>query len=286
MTDINIVDTDYMPDIYNNLEYYDRTPDIYNLDDFNRKTHGDIVHIKYNNIEEHIEIIFNNIIITSKEFNKAKLLNNYIIKINILKLIKKFNKFNNSTFKMFIISDIEKDKDIISGMYMMSDCTYTDFVFINDLQIYIKKYCNLPASSWYWDYYKDYNPDIILVTTGPRIGAFMLFSNEPIEPLFHFNLDKMKYIKKYIFDTECGFKMIYNIYKYHNMVFVYLTHLANDNGDKYIMAWWDKESGEFLANFDNLYRFINNDFNEITKSINFKSIIGDYKYTFVYRYSI
>jgi hypothetical protein len=112
-----------------------------------------------------------------------------------------------------------------------------------------------------------------------RSIPFMLFSNDIIEPVPYFDITKMKYIKQYIVDVMKNTKLVYMIYKYHNMIFIYNSHIIY-NDMKQVFTYWDDKLKKFYCDFN----IIPPALFSYCREIDFASIIGDYKNTLIYEY--
>jgi len=109
---------------------------------------------------------------------------------------------------------------------------------------------------------------------------FIIFSDDIIEPVPYFDITKMKYINKYTHNVpDSGFKLVYMIYKFYNMIFIFNSHIIeNDRMEKF--TFWDKEHKCFNCNFDIVPESLYFDCN----CVNFKPVIGEFKNTLIYRY--
>lgn len=235
-------------------------PDIYDLSHFNKKTQNIVVSIQY--INNRLEITHNDHI-QYDDFFMVNSMHNELY----------YNIKNSST----IIDLICKG---LCGFYKRDSDRW---VCINDdciVRITVKQHIyfhkiNIPRGfsmvSSNYTYFQ-----------GNMQMPFMFFSNDIIEPILSFDMTKMKYIKKYIVNVQdTKYKIVYMIYKFHNMVFIYISHII-DFITEYTVAEWDKTRKKF--NYDKLSKKMLQEIYNNSEMIDFRPVIGDYKHVLVYDY--
>ncbi len=244
-------------------------PNIYDLTNFNKKTHNIIVNIRYNESENHIEITHDGITLTDTNFTGKNRIFYYDI--------------NNSSVCM----DLLKQK--MSGFYQKIDDRFDTIrwtsincdCIINvdyNVDIYFYKK-NIPP------FYEILNRDNIKIYPFVCCGyyckvPFIIFSDDIIEPVQYFDITKMKYLKKYIYNIpDSGFQLVYMIYKFHNMIFIYNSHII-ENDRKERFTYWDEKEKCFHCDFDS----VPHDVYFYCEDIDFTPVIGKYNYTLIYRY--
>jgi len=236
-------------------------PDIYDLSHFNKKTQNIVVSIHY--INNRLEITHNDHIEYDDHFIR-----------NINKPPELYYNIQNSS----TIIDL-----ICKGLYGFYKSDFNRWVCINSdcivrittrQHIYFHK-INIPHGFCMSSF-------SCTIFSNNMQMPFLIFSNEPIEPILCFDMTKMKYIKKYIsYVPDTKYKIVYMIYKFHNMVFIYISHITDDMTE-YKVAEWDKTRKEFI--FNEQPKYMLQEIYNNSEMINFRPIIGDYKHVLVYDY--
>ncbi len=232
-------------------------PDIYDLSHFNKQTQNIVVSIQY--INNRLEITYNDQI----EYDDYFMINSTKSEL--------YYNIKNSSIIMRLISEG------LCGFYKLHDNRWIDDCIVRitvKLNIYFHK-INIPRGfTMVSSNYTHFLANIKI--------PFIIFSNDIIEPILCFDMTKMKYIKKYIVNVPyTKYKIVYVIYKFHNMVFMYISHIIDDMTE-YKVAEWDKNRKKFNYGKPpkNMLKQIYNN----CEMIHFKLVIGDYKHVLVYDY--
>lgn len=247
-------------------------PDIYDLTQFNKKTHNIVINLRYNESAGHIEITQDGHTIIDTNFVRGR--------DKIFYNIKNSKLIMNYIVNLKMAGFYESISEISGRLYWQNINTDSNWnIHFNDtVDVYFYK-PNLPP------FYEACIRDNIKIYPFVCCGyyckvPFIIFSDDIIEPVPYFDITKMKYIKKYIHnipDTELS--LVYMIYKFHNMVFIYNSHII-ENDRMEVFTYWDKEYKCFNCNFDN----VPDDLYFHCGDVDFKHIIGEFKHTLIYRY--
>ncbi len=236
-------------------------PDIYDLSHFNKKTQNSVVSIQY--INNRLEITYND----QTEYDDFFMVNS--------KQTELYYNIKNSSIIIDLICKglcgfYKRDSD--RWVCLNDDCIVRITVKLN---IYFHK-INIPRG-------------FIMISSnythfqGNMKRPFIIFSNDIIEPIISFDMTKMKYIKKYIINVpDTKYTIVYMIYKFHNMVFMYISHIK-DCMTEYKVAEWDKTSKRFNYNKPPEHKMLIEIYNN-SEMIDFRKVIGDYKHVLVYDY--
>jgi len=243
-------------------------PNIYDLTNFNKKTHNIIVNIRYNESENHLEITHDGITITDTNFTKKN---------------KIFYNINNSSVCMDLLKQrmygfyqkIDDRFDTIRWKSINLDCIIN---FDYNVDIYFYK-SNIPP------FYEILNRDDELIFPFVSCGyhskiPFIIFSDDIIDPVPYFDLNKMKYIKQYIHiipGTEL--KLVYMIYKFHNMIFIFNSHII-ENDRKERFTYWDEKEKCFHCDLESVPQDV-----YYCDGVDFTPVIGKYEHRLFYCYT-
>jgi len=235
-------------------------PDIYDLSHFNKQTKNSVVSIQY--INNRLEITHND----KTEYDDFFLVNSMHNEL--------YYNIKNSS----IIIDL-----ICKGLCGFYKSDFNRWVCLNDdciVRITVKQHIyfhkiNIPRGfSMVSSNYTHFQANMKI--------PFIIFSNDIIEPIISFDMTKMKYIKKYIVNVpDTKYKIVYMIYKFHNMVFIYISHII-DFMTEYKVAEWDKTRKKF--NYNKLSKNMLQEIYNNSDMIDFRKVIGDYKHVLVYDY--
>ena len=244
-------------------------PNIYDLSCFNKKTHNIVINIRYNESENHLEITHDGIITTDNNFTGKKKIfyntKNSSVCVNLLK----HNMYG-------FYATVDERFDTLKWNSINCDCIIK---FEYNVDIYFYK-SNIP--SFYKICGRDDELIFPFVSSGYLIKVpFIIFSDDIIDPVPYFDLNKMKYIKQYIHMIPATeLKLVYMIYKFHNMIFIFNSHII-ENDRKERFTYWDEKEKCFHCNFKSIPQDVY--FN--CEDVDFTQAIGKYDYTLIYRYT-
>jgi len=247
-------------------------PNVYDLTNFNKKTHNIIVNLRHNESMGHLEITHDNATIIETHLitqGKNDILYNCMNSDLIMNFIRKYK-----------MAGFYKNISCITGRIFWVNIRCDTIIRFNDtINIYFYK-PNIPPSFdiLSWDNTMTIHP--FLSSGYSSKILFMIFSNDKMEPITYFDMNKMKYIKKYTYNVpDTDFKLVYMIYKFHNMIFIFNSHII-ENDTKEQFVHWDEKEKRFHCHFD----IVHQDIYYYCGDVDFKPVIGEYLYSLIYRY--